>query len=181
MKIDVIETVSGPRLEDAWLLYAEVFDELRYRAVQRHVLDRDEFDAVMADPRVGKHLALDGGCALRGLSTYTNDLRAVPLISPEYFQRRWPDLFAQGRIWYCGLVAVRPGAESSGVFAALIESMYRITEAGAGIVAIDLCRYNDEVLRMSRAVHLLLHRFSGGVRGTRLDQQSYWVYEFPTT
>jgi hypothetical protein len=181
MKIDIVEVVSGSRLEEAWRLYADVFDDLRYRAVQRHVMHRHEFDAVLADPRVGKHLALDDDCELRGLSTYTNDLAAVPLISPEYFQRRWPHLYAEGRIWYCGLVAVLPGADNSGVFAALIESMYRLTEADDGIVAIDLCRYNEEMLGMSSAIRLLLHRFSGGVRDTRLDQQSYWVYEFPTT
>jgi hypothetical protein len=181
MKIEIVEGVSGSRLEEAWRLYSDVFDELRYRAVQRHVLHRAEFDAVMADPRVGKHLAVDDGGALRGLSTYTNDLAAVPLISPDYFRRRWPELYDQGRIWYCGLVAVLPGTDSSGVFTGLIESMYRLTEADDGIVAIDLCRYNEETLRMSRAIRLLLHRLSGGVRGTRLDQQSYWVYEFPTT
>jgi hypothetical protein len=181
MKIEIVESISAARREEAWRLYADVFDELRYMAVQRHVMHRAEFDTVMADPRVGKHVAVDDDGYLRGLSTYTNELPAVPLISPEFFQRRWPDLFAARRIWYCGLVAVRTGTDSSGVFMALIESMYRLTAAGNGIVAIDFCRHNDEVFRMSRAIRLLLHRLSGNVQGTQLDQQSYWVYEFPTT
>jgi hypothetical protein len=180
VKIEIVETVTGPRLAQAWQLYAAAFDELRYLAVQRHVLHREEFDALLADRRVGKHLALAaGGGKLCGLSTYTNDLTAVPLISPDYFQRRWPDLHAARRIWYCGFVAVAPGAGNSGAFAALIKSMYRLTEADAGIVAIDFCRFNEETRRMSRTIPLLLHRFSGNVRSTRLDQQSYWVYEFP--
>jgi hypothetical protein len=179
-RLQVVDAVAADALEEAWRLYAEVFDSLRYAAVQRHVMFRDEFDAVMADSRVAKYVAVGHDGHLRGLSTYTNDLSAVPLISPEFFARRWPEHFATRRIWYCGFVAVRTGTRSSGVFAALVEAMYRVAATEHGIIALDFCRHNDEVFRMSRAVRLMLHRLSGGVLSRKIDEQAYWLYEFPT-
>jgi hypothetical protein len=35
------------------------------------------------------------------------------------------------------------------------------------------------VRHLPRAVRTLLHRLSGNVRMQRLDEQSYWLYEFP--
>ena len=55
--------------DEAWRLYRDAFDCLRTAAVQRHVLYREEFDAVMNDPRVIKYLGFDGpapGAALLG-------------------------------------------------------------------------------------------------------------------
>jgi len=179
MKVELVESLSTDARPEAWRLYTEVFDDLRFRAVRRQVMYRPEFDSVMTDRRVSKCLAQDDGGGLRGLSTFTNDLAAVPLISPEYFERRWPDRFAARRIWYCGFVAVRPGTENSGVFAALVEAMYRAAAPQDGIIGLDLCRHDDQVSKVSRAVRLMLHRLSGDVRAQRADEQAYWLYEFP--
>jgi hypothetical protein len=180
MKVEVADALRADVREEAWRLYTEVFDELRYAAVKRHVMVRPEFDALIADQRVDKYVALADDGAMHGLSTYTNDLSAVPLISPEFFQRRWPEHFAQRRIWYCGFVAVRTGAPSAGVFAGLVEAMYRTAAAHGGIIGLDFCRHSDEVFRMSRSVRLMLHRLSGGVRSQKVDEQAFWLYEFPT-
>jgi len=42
-----------------------------------------------------------------------------------------------------------------------------------------MCRFNDEGRRLSRVVPLMLQRLSGDVRTERMDEQSYWLYEFP--
>ena len=47
---------SGSPSGKAWKLYSQAFDDLRYLAVQRHVMYGDEFDAVMADALVEKYL-----------------------------------------------------------------------------------------------------------------------------
>ena len=67
---EIREVVDGDLREQAWTLYSESFDELRYLAVQRHVMYRDEFDAVMADPRVEKFLLWGHDGSLQGLSTH---------------------------------------------------------------------------------------------------------------
>ena len=118
MKIDVRTDLVDEQLEQAWQLYGVAFSHLNALTVQRHLMYRSEFDDVMTDRRIEKWLAYSDDGVLLGLATYTNQLSAWPLISPEYFARRWPAHYADSRIWYCGFVAV-PGHEH-GVFIILI-------------------------------------------------------------
>src|SRR5437667_6161176 len=150
MNIKVVDELHESLLEEAWTLYHEAFRELNAYAVQRHLMYRNEFDEVMRDSRVEKYLCLDDGGALCGLSTFTNDLDAVPLISPPYFERRWPQHYADRRIWYVGFMAVSATGRAANAFVELIESMYLVAATQNGIVALDMCRFNDEVRRLSR-------------------------------
>jgi hypothetical protein len=179
MNIKVVDELHDDLLEDAWSLYHEAFRDLNALAVQRHLMYRNEFDEVMHDPRVQKYLCLNDEGRVCGLSTYTNDLWAVPLISPEYFERRWPELYAENKIWYCGFVAVDRNAGRNGAFAELVEAMYLVAAAQNGIIGLDFCRFNDESHHMGRVVRIMLHRLSGGVRAERMDEQNFWLYEFP--
>ena len=181
MIIKTVDRVHEDLNEAAWTLYYEAFKDINGLAVQRHLMYRSEFDEVMLDERVQKYLAIDDeDGVLRGLSTYTNDLDAVPLISPAYFQRRWPKHYAERRIWYCGFVAVQDDGRAAMAFGQLVEAMYLTAAAQNGIIGLDFCRHNDEERRMSRVVRLMLHRLSGDVRAERMDEQQYWLYEFPT-
>jgi hypothetical protein len=180
MDVKVVDKVGADLLDEAWTLYFDAFEELNTLAVQRHLMWRWEFDDVMADARIRKYLALDDTGRLVGLSAYTNDLHAVPLISPAYFRRHYPAEYAAGQVWYCEFVAVtRSGKDQpdGGAFAALVEAMWR--DANGGIIALDMCRINADVRGMSRVVPLMLHRLAGEVRTERADEQSYWIYEFP--
>jgi hypothetical protein len=179
MNIKVIDELHESLVEEAWALYHGAFQELNTLAVQRHLMYRDEFDDVMRDRRVEKYLCLDDDGALCGLSTFTNDLAAMPLISPAYFQRRWPRHYAERRIWYVGFVAVHPNGRAMNAFVELVEAMQSVAAPRNGVVGLDLCRYNDEALNMSRAVGLLVRRITHTVRMERADEQSYWLYEFP--
>lgn len=176
--IKVVDELHESIIEDAWSLYYEAFRELNAFAVQRHLMYRDEFDDVMRDKRVQKYLCLDDGGALCGMSTYTNHLDAVPLISPQYFERRWPQHYAERRIWYVGFVAVQDGAPVT-TFPGLIAAMHETSTRDA-ITALDVCARTDAARHLPRSVRVLLHRLSGNVRMERLDEQSYWLYEFPS-
>jgi hypothetical protein len=166
-------------IERLWQLYSEVFADLNALAVQRHLMYRSEFEDVMRDSRIQKYLSLDDHGSVCGLSTYTNELTAMPLISPAYFERRWPELYAQRKVWYCGFVAVFPSGRANHSFAELVEAMYLTAAAQNGIIGLDFCQFNDDQRRMSRVVRAMLQRLSGGVRAQCADQQSYWTYEFP--
>ncbi len=180
MNVKVVEELHESFIEDAWALYHEAFRELSAYAVQRHLMYRDEFNAVMRDIRVQKYLCLDDNGALCGLGTYTNDLDAVPLISPQYFRRRWPEHYAERRIWYIGFVAVNAKGRAMNGLTEMVEAMYLIAAAQNGIVGLDVCRYNGEERRMGRSMGLLVRRLSSTARVERADEQSYWLYEFPT-
>jgi GNAT superfamily N-acetyltransferase len=178
MRIEVTEKLDARLLDAAWRLYIEAFDELRSVAVQRHLLYRNEFDDMMRDGRVTKYLSFDAAGNLSGLATYTNEVTAFPLISPEYFARRWPEHFAQKRIWYVGFMAVHPKQRRRGTFDKLVEALYRTATAEHGMVVLDMCRRN-EIYGLPHAIESVLGRLTPQVRTKRMDEQSYWLYEFP--
>jgi hypothetical protein len=178
MTINVVYEVGDDLLEGSWKLYYEAFRELNSLAVQRHLMFRNEFDDVMLDHRVQKYVCLDDDDLLCGLATYTNELEAMPLISPQYFERRWPKLFAERKIWYCGFVAADPKGRGANTFAQLVEAMFRVAAEQDGIIALDFCRHKDQAHHISRVVELMLRRLSGGsLRASRMDEQQYWLYE----
>jgi len=182
MVIKVVEQVNDEELlQSLWELYSDAFRDLNSMAVQRHLMYRNEFDEVMRDQRVQKYLCLDDDGTLFGLSTYTNDLDAVPLIAPEYFERHWPDHYAARKIWYIGFVAVDPQVQGRRhAFAELVEEMYLVAATQNGLVGLDVCKYNDDVRNMTRIFRMMVSRLSDNMRFERIDQQSYWLYEFPS-
>jgi hypothetical protein len=183
MNVKVVDELHESLLEEAWTLYHEAFRELNTLAVQRHLMYRGEFDDVMRDRRVQKYLCLDDDGRLCGLATYTNDLDAVPLISPQYFQRRWPGQYAERRIWYIGFMAVNATGRARSALVEMVALMHAVAAAQNGIVGLDVCRYNGDGRHMGRTMGLLVQRLSddAGIeaRIERADEQSYWLYEFP--
>lgn len=178
-RITVDTELRGDRLEQAWNLYHTAFAGINALAVQRHLMYRHEFDDVMADERIAKYTTVDAAGLMTGLATYTNDLFAWTLISPEYFERRWPTQYAARTIFYCGFVAVDRHAGDATAFQRLVEAMYLDAARVNGLIVLDFCRRNDETHHMSRVIRVMLHRLSGGVRAERLDEQNFWMYEFP--
>jgi hypothetical protein len=177
MDVEITKVVAAERLEEAWALYADAFEELRAVAVQRHLMRRAEFDDVMADDRVSKYLAYDDDL-LVGLATVTNDLDAMPLISPDYFARRWPDHYAQRRIWYLGFIAIRPDQRGGAVRALLVDRLWQPVRANSGVAALDICARNG-ALGLPSAIKRSLELLSPDVVTTRLDEQVYWAWELP--
>jgi hypothetical protein len=173
--------VAGALLEAAWTLYQASFDPLRNLAVQRHVMYVEEFEAVMADPRVEKFLAYANDGTLAGLSTMTADLLAVPLVSPEYFAHRWPDRYREGRIYYIGFLAVHPDSHGTGVFGEMVKTMTHEVALVGGLAIIDVCTYNKDRLHLPRAINSLAATWASDLTMTILDAQSYVGYDFART
>jgi hypothetical protein len=181
MLIKVVDQITDEDMaKAAWAMYQDAFEELNTLAVQRHMMFKSEFDEVMRDPRIDKYLALTDDGTLAGVTTYTNDLDAVPLISPQYFERHWPEHYAAHKIWYIGFIAVSPEHQGREAFAQMVEQMYLVVSLQNGLVGLDICSYNDDVRHMSRVFRMMISRNSDSMRFNRIDQQSYWLYEFPS-
>jgi hypothetical protein len=181
MLVKVVDQITDVDLHEAvWTLYQDAFQELNTMAAQRHLMTKSEFDEVMLDNRIDKYLALDDDGTLCGVATYTNDLDAVPLISPPYFERHWPEQYAAKKIWYIGFVAVSPHAQGREAFGLLVEQMYLVASAQNGMVGLDICTYNEDQRRMSRVFRLMVSRLSDNMQFNRIDTQSYWLYDFPS-
>jgi hypothetical protein len=178
VKVDVCGTLPAGSEDDAWRFYRTAFDHLRYRAIERHLLDRDEFDELMADTRIVKYLAWQDDTIV-GLAAQTRDLRALPYLSPDFFRHRWPDMYAQRRIFYAVFVGAQRDMRGAGVFVALLGAMMRPIRATDGMVMVDICTHNEAELDLPSGIARVLRRIAGTVRPTRVDSQSYWLYEFP--
>jgi hypothetical protein len=180
MQVDVYAVLPPQWRDAAWRFYRDAFAPLATRAVQRHMLHETEFDELIADTRIDKYVAVRDG-AVVGLSAMTAELDAVPLISPEYFAHRWPQLYAQRRIFYCLFVGVhRDREQGRGVFVALQDRMYRRQVGPAsGMCVLDVCGWNEERLKLPWTIESIMATVAGSASAERLDSQSYWLYEFP--
>lgn len=179
MRVETARVLSGEQIGQAWELYVSGLGALRTRAVQRHVMRRREFDEVMADGRVVKYLAVTGhDDRLVGLSTFTNDLDAMPLISPEFFAYRWPELYQQRRVWYLGFFVVEPTHRGSGIFEEVIDRMWAEVRERGGLAALDVCGFN-EALGLPAAIQRTLEALTPQVATEQVDVQSYWTFGLP--
>jgi len=179
-RVDVLPELPPELMDETWEFYRETFAPLVTRAVTRHLMVRAEFDKMMADRRVLKYVTRDHE-GLTGLCVMTDDLQAVPLISPPFFEHHWPELYAQRRIFYCVFIGARPGRRGDGVFVALQREIYaRMVRPVRGIVVLDVCLWNERERNLPWAVEGILKDISGtDARATLVDSQTYWLYEFP--
>lgn len=158
-------------------LYRGAFEEINALAVQRHMMTPAEFGDMWLDERIQKWTAIDDRGALVGLGIQTNDLAAWPLISIEFFERRWPKLYADQAIWYVGFVCTRqePAAPVE-TFGELIRAMSAETRAAGGISVMDFCTANTN-RGLVRAAKGILRR-SGPVEAETIDRQIFVAYDF---
>ena len=172
--------IGGPGVAAHWRLYQRAFEELRATAALRHFMTRQEFEDVLADERVSKYVVEDPSGEACALGTMTNQLEAMPLISPEYFAARWPEYAAQRRIWYIGFVAVDPRHHGTGAFAEVVSAMTALVSSCGGVAALDVCRRNEQLYQLPAAIQRLVRTDSPGVEVSRIDEQATWAYEVPT-
>ncbi len=162
---------------EAWLRYQEWFSDIDTMAANRHLMTATEFQDMCNDRYIEKHVARVEG-RLVGLSVITGKLASWPLISPRFFERRWPDLYAQGRLWYIGFVGVARSAPRS-VFSGLLSSMAERREQDTFFL--DFCTHNVE-RGLPRHSQLALRTLGHGVpRLQQVDAQTFWSVDFPDT
>ncbi|SDS16065.1 hypothetical protein [Actinoplanes derwentensis] len=179
MRVEVMPELPADLLDESWEFYLHCFNDLRVLAANRHLLYREEFDDLMSDERVPKYVALDADGGVIGLAAMTTDLDAISLISPEYFEYHWPELFRENRIFYVSFVGADRGTRGSGVFIALLRRMYQPIGEVDGKVVVDICSYNEDRHSLPRMISIILGRAAGRAQPTRVDAQSFWLYEFP--
>jgi hypothetical protein len=178
--IKVEEVLGGDLLEDAYRTYVEAFTAINEECVQRHLMERDEFDAVARNPRIRKYVAIADGRVV-GLSTFTNSITVddTPLLSRPYFAKRWPERLAQGRIWYIGFVGVCPTFWGGTVFADLITAMWEHIDGTGAVAVYDMSRLNTDRRKLPQRVSRLLRRLDSEVSIECADVQGYWFNKYP--
>lgn len=176
--------VSGRTAEMFFQLYLQAFEPLRTRAAARQVLTRDEFLEHLADPRVDKYVASQSTSDPVGITTLTKHLHAVPWISPEYYAARYPEAWSRNAVYYLGFTLCRPGlagGSSAPDGPNFLETLIQIgigpLIAEGGVIAYDVCRYNNQTLKLADRVAAVLNRHSDA-RAEVLDTQVYYGVSF---
>lgn len=178
MTVKRVDVLDGDLLEPAWQLYTNAFTDLKELAANRHMMYRSEFNDVMADPRITKFLILDDAGVPAGMITWTAQLDAVPLIAPEFYAARWPEHFAQGRIFYILFFATAPTARKTRAFIDGFADLFSIAEPVDGLVALDICTFNEAEHHLPQNILKLLRRMSGDRSlAERSDTQSFWTFD----
>lgn len=176
--IEIHPKVQLPMLGRLWEMYADAFEDINRQAVQRHMMTYEEFVDVMLDDRVSKYIATTPDGAVLGLSLLTNQLRAWPLISVEYFEAHWPVHYRENRIWYVGFVATVPAAKSQNLFPRIIAAMYQPVIGSNGVAVMDFCAVNVDSRNLPKATTLILRRLNGQTVGELLDRQEFHLWNF---
>ncbi len=174
MRLEKSRVVEGLVLARAWSMYETAFAHLRITAVSRHVMNHAEFGQVMADERVHKYVVTDESGEVLALSTFTNALEAMPLISPDFFAHRWPELYARQRVWYLGFFAIDGAHRGEGLFKTVIAAMWAELAEG-GVAALDMCA-SHQSLGLAKAIERTLRELTPAVTAECVDTQTYWVY-----
>lgn len=166
---------------EAWRFYQDVFVEVNTLAANRHMMTPDEFGHVMADERVQKWVALNDEGRVIGMATITNHLDAWPLVSPAYFEKRFPEQYERRAIWYIGFVGCNPEGTRAHAFRDLIARMQPQVEASDGVFVQDFCTYNVGVRRLPDATRAILRRINPTLQFDRIDAQEFWAGSFAPT
>jgi hypothetical protein len=181
-----MELVQGGTIEEfgpdrTWDLYRRSFPRRRRRAASEQAMDREEFAAVMADPRYTKLALLERAAAdpLAGLAALTNDPQAVPPAARRLLEPLWPEHRAAGRLWFVRFLVVDPAYEDSAAGTHLAGGIWTQAVAHGGVVAVDTTAFNDTPVRLPSALFHLARSIAPRTTLQRLDDEGLWAYEFP--
>lgn len=174
-QITVYDVLPDHLYDAVWEMYAEAFKPLRKKAAQRHVLFSYEFNELMNDPRVSKILSCVGDIPM-GLAVATNDLKAVTLIEPEFFQALEPELYDRGHVWYTLFVCVSQGEPRApkDTFDRLINKVAEPVRAVRGVSYMDYADCNVK-RGLPRAANMLLAYSNPRADYRQVDAQSFWA------
>ncbi len=179
ISIQIRTVVQDAGRESAWTAYEASFAPLRTRAMQRACMTRAEFDDCMADVRIAKYLALDPQGEVQGIGTMTNAIEAIPLVSPEFFEHRWPEHYAAGLCYYIGIVAAAPDRQGTELFTRLIQLMSYTAWVSGGIGVLDVCQANVEDHKLPQSIARICGQVIDDIQIELVDTQTYWAYSAP--
>ncbi|MEO6880642.1 MAG: hypothetical protein ABI181_06765 [Mycobacteriaceae bacterium] len=160
-----------------WALYLRAFEPLRTRAAARNVLHHEEFVEEMNDARVQKYVAWDHEGHAVGLTTLTDDLAAVPWVSPEYYAAQFPEHAARGALYYLGFTLVHPRARRGSAFTDMMQPLLSRLVRERAVVCSDVCAFNNAAHGFEGNVIAMLTN-AAEVDVEVLDTQTYYSARF---
>jgi hypothetical protein len=171
---DVVEAERTARLYE---LYLDAFSPLRTRAAARHLVSWDEFSHEMGDARILKYSVWQSPDEPVALATITTSIEAMPWISPDFYASRHPAHAARQAIYYLGLALISPARGQYRLLERVVRAMVGECAAVRGVLAYDVCQYNDTVVHFGRRAEAILRRMAP-VSVEVADVQTYYEAVF---
>jgi hypothetical protein len=144
-KVERLRTVPGDIGRTYWSLYEEAFAPSKTLSPCRQYLTEEEFLAELADERIIKFVLWDGAEPL-AMALIATDLAAVPWISPPYFERRFPEEFARGALWYFGALLSAPHVRRMGNAELLLDHIVNFVVSSEAVACFDCASFNAHLL-----------------------------------
>jgi hypothetical protein len=141
MRTTELLTVDRDLAARFWSLYDVAFGALRTASPCRQALTEAEFHEEMVDERIVKLTVWDGEEAV-AMALLATDLSAIPWISPDYFETRFPEQYARGAIYYLGAILTAPHRREAGNAQILGDEMVRYVAERDGVFAFDCASLN---------------------------------------
>lgn len=177
LPVTIDRVIDGERAEHLYRVYLACFGPLSTEAAARHVLHREEFLEEMADPRIDKFTVWRSATEPIALATVTNQPDAVAWISPGFFAARHPEQAARQAVYYLGIAMVAPGRGQYGLLERIVRELVKPCVAHRGVLAYDVCSYNERTIRFGRRAEAILQRIAP-VEVRVADTQTYYQAVF---
>jgi hypothetical protein len=175
--VTIENKIMGGRAEDLYRVYLDSFAALGAKAASRQILSADEFYDELGDSRIVKYTVWRSDNDPVALATVTNQLSAVPWISPEFYASRHPAQAERNAIYYLGIALVAPGRGQFRILERLVQELVKPCLADKGVLAFDVCAFNDLTIRFGQRAETVLHRIAP-VRVSVADTQIYYQAVF---
>src|SRR4051794_14798098 len=147
----------GADADEAWCTYRDSLAPLANVAAMKQVLPEAQLRAVVGNPAILKYVGRDVDGVVVAVLTLTSDL-STETINREFFTSRYPEHAVAGRLLYLGFLVVRPEAQARGLLMGLVGRLTADLEDEGGVVAFDVCGYNDETFAFARLCRLVSNR-----------------------
>lgn len=122
-----------------WRIYLESFEKAGLEAAQLQACyDETAFFAALDDGEYAKVVVMENGEPV-ALALLTNNLdkAAITYVNPQRLRAEHPEAAAEGRIWYCTAMVVRPIAQGIGHAGAIIREVAGLLKKHRAVVAFD--------------------------------------------
>lgn len=169
--------VTGDVADELWRQYWANFEPLQALAVQKQHSDRDEFLALLANPRVVTFVGWEHDRPV-GMAMITNSLEDVPELSPAFLRARFPEQAARDAVYVGIYVMVDPAHRGVTLFHRLYMACWQLAAKARGVLVVDTCQFN----RTTFDTDNLAQRIGAGFPNCTvsvIDQQTWYAAELP--
>lgn len=174
-RVDILHDVPADVAQDFLSIYRAAFDPLKTKSPARQWLTDEEFLDEMSDPAVLKFVArAQDGDEIVAMSLMATDLSTVPWISEPYFAAKYPEHYGDGKIFYIGVLLVRPERQGGPWAKYLLDHMFHFFGEVHGIGCFDCCLFNVETVRLPELIERAAHPMID-VEWEVLDRQTYYA------